>query len=132
MRRSCGGGRVGRLGAAIDEAQGAADITKRYEVLAQAEKELLDYYLITPLDVPQPQVEIEVDLEKAEAYGVKPGDVRRAASTLLSGLTAGTHTVSIWALSTNGLTIGQAIMQAAVESVRAWSRAMAVRQARHA
>ena len=35
----------------MDEAQAAADITKRYEILAQAEKELLDYYLVTPLDV---------------------------------------------------------------------------------
>jgi oligopeptide transport system substrate-binding protein len=35
----------------MDEAQAAADITKRYEILAQAEKTLLDDYLITPLDV---------------------------------------------------------------------------------
>jgi CzcA family heavy metal efflux pump len=41
------------------------------------------------LQVEEPQVEIEVDLERAEAYGLKPGDVRRAASTLLSGLEAG-------------------------------------------
>ncbi|MGH2370338.1 MAG: efflux RND transporter permease subunit, partial [Chloroflexota bacterium] len=41
------------------------------------------------LPVLEPQVEIEVDLAKAEAHGVKPGDVRRAASTLLSGLSAG-------------------------------------------
>ncbi|HEX2184920.1 MAG TPA: efflux RND transporter permease subunit, partial [Chloroflexota bacterium] len=41
------------------------------------------------LQIEEPQVEIEVDLERAEAYGIKPGDVRRAASTLLSGLEAG-------------------------------------------
>jgi oligopeptide transport system substrate-binding protein len=35
----------------MDQAQAAADITQRYEILAQAEKELLDYYLVTPLDV---------------------------------------------------------------------------------
>ena len=29
------------------------------------------------------QVQIEVDLAKAQAYGIKPGDVRRAASVLL-------------------------------------------------
>jgi CzcA family heavy metal efflux pump len=32
-----------------------------------------------------PQVEVEVDLEKAEPYGLKPGDVRRAAATLVAG-----------------------------------------------
>ena len=32
-----------------------------------------------------PQVEVEVDLNKAAAYGLKPGDVRRAASTLVAG-----------------------------------------------
>lgn len=36
-----------------------------------------------------PSVEIEVDLEKAKRYGVKPGDVRRASTTLLSGLEVG-------------------------------------------
>jgi CzcA family heavy metal efflux pump len=37
----------------------------------------------------QPQVEIETNLAKAEAYGLKPGDVRRAAATLLAGLDVG-------------------------------------------
>lgn len=37
----------------------------------------------------EPQVEIEVDLAVAERYGLKPGDVRRAATTLLSGLQVG-------------------------------------------
>jgi Cu/Ag efflux pump CusA len=37
----------------------------------------------------EPVVEIQVDLEKARAHGVKPGDVRRAAATLLSGLEVG-------------------------------------------
>jgi Cu/Ag efflux pump CusA len=37
----------------------------------------------------EPYVEIEVDLDRAEAYGIKPGDVRRAASTLLVGIEAG-------------------------------------------
>ena len=31
-----------------------------------------------------PQIEVEVDLAKAQAYGIKPGDVRRAAATLVS------------------------------------------------
>jgi Cu/Ag efflux pump CusA len=37
----------------------------------------------------EPQVEIEVDLAAAERYQIKPGDVRRAATTLLSGLNVG-------------------------------------------
>jgi Cu/Ag efflux pump CusA len=37
----------------------------------------------------EPTVQIEVDLEKAKVAGVKPGDVRRAAATLLSGLQVG-------------------------------------------
>ncbi len=37
----------------------------------------------------EPQVEIEVDLEAAERHHVKPGDVRRATTTLLSGLRVG-------------------------------------------
>jgi CzcA family heavy metal efflux pump len=42
-------------------------------------------------DIPaeEPQVEIKVNLAAAERYGIKPGDVRRAASTLLSGLHVG-------------------------------------------
>ena len=41
------------------------------------------------LQAEEPQVEIEVDLAAAERYGIKPGDVRRAAATLLSGLQVG-------------------------------------------
>jgi CzcA family heavy metal efflux pump len=41
------------------------------------------------LPVQQPTMEVEVDLSKAERYGIKPGDVRRAAATLLSGLQVG-------------------------------------------
>jgi Cu/Ag efflux pump CusA len=37
----------------------------------------------------EPQVQIQVDLAKAEQYGIKPGDVRHAATTLLSGLQVG-------------------------------------------
>ena len=37
----------------------------------------------------QPQVEVEVDLAKAQQYGLTPGDVRRAASTLISGIEVG-------------------------------------------
>lgn len=37
------------------------------------------------LHVEVPQVEVIVNLEKAKQFGLKPGDVRRAASTLLAG-----------------------------------------------
>jgi len=32
-----------------------------------------------------PQIEVTVDLAKAQAHGIKPGEVRRAASTILAG-----------------------------------------------
>src|SRR6266536_1022336 len=37
----------------------------------------------------EPTVEIQVDLTAAERHRIKPGDVRRAAATLLSGVTVG-------------------------------------------
>jgi Cu/Ag efflux pump CusA len=37
----------------------------------------------------EPTIQIEVDLAKARQHGVKPGDVRRAATTLLSGIQVG-------------------------------------------
>jgi|tagenome__1003787_1003787.scaffolds.fasta_scaffold20989775_6 Cu/Ag efflux pump CusA len=40
-------------------------------------------------DVTQPTVDIEVNLKRARAHGLKPGDVRRAASTMLAGLEVG-------------------------------------------
>ena len=39
------------------------------------------------LDIPQ--VKVEVDLEAAKIYGIKPGDVRRAAAQLIAGEEAG-------------------------------------------
>ncbi len=39
----------------------------------------------TDLEVDVPQIEVEVDLAKAESYGIKPGDVRRAAATTVAG-----------------------------------------------
>ncbi len=48
-------------------------------------------------------MEIEVDLAKAQRYGVKPGDVRRAAAVLISGEEIGdifvdgkTYDVNVW------------------------------------
>ena len=39
--------------------------------------------------VTEPIIEVEVDLAKAEGHGLKPGDVRRTAAVLLSGLEVG-------------------------------------------
>ncbi|HVF15200.1 MAG TPA: efflux RND transporter permease subunit [Acidimicrobiales bacterium] len=41
------------------------------------------------LPVAEPTLEVEVSLEKASQFGVKPGDVRRAAAILLSGIDVG-------------------------------------------
>jgi len=43
------------------------------------------------IDTPirEPTLEIEVDLARARAHAIKPGDVRRAASTLLAGINVG-------------------------------------------
>jgi CzcA family heavy metal efflux pump len=39
----------------------------------------------TDISLDVPQVEVEVDLDRARAYGLKPGDVRRAAATIVAG-----------------------------------------------
>jgi CzcA family heavy metal efflux pump len=39
--------------------------------------------------VEEPTLEIEVDLARAQQVGIKPGDVRRAAATMLSGIQVG-------------------------------------------
>jgi Cu/Ag efflux pump CusA len=39
--------------------------------------------------VDEPHVEIKLDLERAEPYGLKPGDIRRAAATVFAGLEVG-------------------------------------------
>jgi Cu/Ag efflux pump CusA len=41
--------------------------------------------LHTELQVDVPHIQVEVDLAKAQHYGLKPGDVRRAAATLIAG-----------------------------------------------
>jgi len=55
------------------------------------------------LHMETPQVEIEVDLAKAQEYRLKPGDVRRAAAFLLQGEEVGdiyiggkTYDVNVW------------------------------------
>ena len=46
-----------------------------------------DPRVVLPID--EPTLEIEVDLNSAQRYGVRPGDVRRSAAILLSGMHAG-------------------------------------------
>ena len=41
------------------------------------------------LPAQEPTLKVRVDLAKADQYGIKPGDIRRAATTLLSGLVVG-------------------------------------------
>ncbi len=52
-----------------------------------------------------PQIEVKVDLVRAQRYGVKPGDVRRAATTLVALQEAGdihianrTYDVNVWSI----------------------------------
>jgi len=52
-----------------------------------------------------PQIEVRVDLEKARKYGIKPGDVRRAAATMLAGEEVGdifrggkAYDVQVWSV----------------------------------
>lgn len=50
-------------------------------------KGIVDLRLESPVE--QSAVAIKVDLAKAERYGLKPGDVRRSAATLINGLEVG-------------------------------------------
>jgi Cu/Ag efflux pump CusA len=45
--------------------------------------------LRSELQIEEPHVEIQVDFARSQRYGLNPGDVRRAASTLVNGLEVG-------------------------------------------
>jgi CzcA family heavy metal efflux pump len=52
-----------------------------------------------------PQVQVKVDLAKAQKYGLKPGDIRRHATTIMAGEEAGdvhtgnrTYDVNVWSV----------------------------------
>ena len=52
-----------------------------------------------------PQIDVKVDLTKAQRYGIKPGDVRRAATTMVAGEEVGdihiasrTYDVNVWSV----------------------------------
>ncbi|WP_423910898.1 efflux RND transporter permease subunit [Candidatus Spongiihabitans sp.] len=60
------------------------------------------------LQTPIPQINVEVDLGKANKYGLKPGDVRRAAGVLVAGLEVGdifrggkAYDVAVWSIPEN-------------------------------
>jgi len=63
-----------------------SEVEKVRQVLAGISG-VVDSHALLPIE--EPTVEIEVDLAAAQQYGVRPGDVRRAAATLLSGLNVG-------------------------------------------
>ena len=48
---------------------------------------VVNSHVILPVD--EPTLEIEVDLAAAQKYGIKPGEVRRTAAALLSGILVG-------------------------------------------
>ena len=64
------------------------------DTLVKLADEIEDVLSATPgLEAPQaelltdvPQIEVKVDLDRAQRYGLKPGDVRRAAATLVAGI----------------------------------------------
>jgi CzcA family heavy metal efflux pump len=67
---------------------------------------LTDLHVEFLVDIPQ--LEVTVDLAKAQQYGLKPGDVRRAAAYLMAGEEAGdihtqnrTYDVNVWSLPEN-------------------------------
>jgi Cu/Ag efflux pump CusA len=41
------------------------------------------------LEIEEPAIEIKVDVDRAAQYGLKPGDVRRASSAVVGGITVG-------------------------------------------
>ncbi len=64
-------------------------------------KGLVDLRVVGQME--EPQIRVKVDLEKAGKLSVKPGDVRRSAATVFSGLTVGylfeeqkIHDVVVW------------------------------------
>ena len=67
---------------------------------------LTDLHVEFLLDIPQ--IQSEVDLAKAQHYGLKPGDVRRAAAYMVAGEEAGdihtanrTYDVNVWSTPNN-------------------------------
>ena len=60
-----------------------------------------------------PQIDVKVDLQKADYYGVKPGDVRRIAAAMVSGTEVGdifrdgkAYDVNVWSTPENRNSVG--------------------------
>jgi Cu/Ag efflux pump CusA len=77
----------------------ADDVEERLESVAG----IIDLHSEQLVDVPQ--IQVKVDLAKAQQYGVKPGDVRRIASTYVAGEEVGdifntgkAHDVVVWSV----------------------------------
>jgi Cu/Ag efflux pump CusA len=73
------------------------------EILAGIEGVVDEHVETTGSEIPQ--VEVEVDLAAAQRYGLKPGDVRRAAGIIVAGEEAGdmfiagrAYDVNVWSL----------------------------------
>jgi CzcA family heavy metal efflux pump len=71
------------------------------------------------------QIDVKVDLAKAEHYGVKPGDVRRTAAALVTGTEAGdifrdgkAYDVNVWSTPENRNSVG-AIQNLAIDTPNA-------------
>jgi len=91
------GERVNRVLSGADDAVVVRIFGPRFDVLrakaAEVSRALADVDGVSDVNperqVEQPTLQIEVNLAKARRYGLKPGDVRREASTLLSSLEVG-------------------------------------------
>jgi len=44
---------------------------------------------LVELQIEEPAIEVKVDVDRAANYGLKPGDVRRATSAIVGGITVG-------------------------------------------
>jgi CzcA family heavy metal efflux pump len=86
---------------------------KAHEVTGKVSKVKGVTDLTPELQTDVPNIEVKVDLARAAQYGVKPGDVRRQASTLVEGEEVGdiyraakTYDVNVWSvpLTRNSLT----------------------------
>jgi CzcA family heavy metal efflux pump len=59
------------------------DTAKRVETALKGTRGLKELHVALQTDMPQ--IEVKLDLAKARQYGLKPGDVRRAAGVLVAG-----------------------------------------------
>ena len=91
------GSRVGEALNTVDEPIIVRVYGQRHDVLLREAEKVRQSLagisgIVNPtvnLDFNEPVVEIQVKLDAAQARGVKPGDVRRAAATLLAGIEVG-------------------------------------------